>query len=167
DRIGQRHDIHIHVPFVRGTAHEVLYRWYADGMDAFRHPVLGSDYFHDEKAGAVMEICRLAAAAEANPESPEAASLPGALEGLLEDTRALAVRVRETLEKGRDRLLEINSNRPESARALIAEIRAEDEDGALEEYLEELFGHCGVDSENPEPKRGYFVFPGDAWVAAC
>jgi len=161
DRIGQKHDIHIHVPFVRGTAHEVLYRWYSEGMDAFRHPVLGSDYFHDEQAGAVMEICHLAAAAEADPASPEAASLPGALEALLADTRDLAVRVRETLEKGRDRLLEINSNRPESARALIAEIRAEDEDGALEEYLEEVFDHFGVDSENTEPKRGYFVFPGD------
>ncbi|HKP95155.1 MAG TPA: hypothetical protein VJ385_05295, partial [Fibrobacteria bacterium] len=75
--------------------------------------------------------------------------------------RALAAQVRETLEKGRDRLLEINSNRPELAKALIAEIRAEDEDGGLEDYLEEIFDHFGVDSENTEAKRGYFVFPGD------
>ena len=43
-----------------GTAHEVLYRWYQEGMDAFRHPVLGSDYFHEEQIGDVMETCRLA-----------------------------------------------------------------------------------------------------------
>jgi ATP-dependent helicase HepA len=28
DRIGQRHDIRIHVPYERGTAHEALFRWY-------------------------------------------------------------------------------------------------------------------------------------------
>ncbi len=189
DRIGQTHDIHIHVPYVRGTAHEVLYRWYQDGMDAFRHPVLGSDYFHEAQVGDVMAVCRRAAAAEvlaleaagetaAEDEPSGVETLPGetaptlpaagfpeaiesAVSGLIQDTRILAARVRETLEKGRDRLLEINSNRPELARALIAEIRAEDEDGALEEYLETVFDHFGVDWENTEPKRGYFLFPGD------
>ncbi|MDB5050850.1 MAG: SNF2-related protein [Fibrobacteres bacterium] len=166
DRIGQKEDIHIHVPFVKGTAHEVLYRWYQEGMDAFRHPVLGSDYFHEEQVGDVMDVCRLAVGAEAAKSTAETAgSVPDAAEdavsALVQRTRTLAARVRETLEKGRDRLLEINSNRPELARALIAEIRAEDEDGDLEEYLEEIFDHFGVDSENTEPKRGYFVFPGD------
>ena len=170
DRIGQKTDIHIHVPFVQGTAHEVLYRWYQEGMDAFRHPVLGSDYFHEEQIGEVMETCRLAVIAEASKgaeggASPEAQSFTGQIgsqvEALLENTRTLALRVRETLEKGRDRLLEINSNRPELARALIAEIRAEDQDSGLEEYLEDVFDHFGVDTENTEPKRGYFLFPGD------
>jgi ATP-dependent helicase HepA len=172
DRIGQKEDIHIHVPFVRGTAHEILYRWYQEGMDAFRHPVLGSDYFHEEQVGEVMDVCRLAVAAEAwesaagttDPEARDRAhadAAENAVSALVQRTRTLAARVRETLEKGRDRLLEINSNRPELARALIAEIRAEDEDGELEEYLEEVFDHFGVDSENTEPKRGYFIFPGD------
>ena len=167
DRIGQKTDIHIHVPFVQGTAHEVLYRWYEEGMDAFRHPVLGSDYFHEEQIGEVMEACRLAVIAEAaklrgadGGLSPEAQALPGQVEALLEHTRTLAVRVRETLEKGRDRLLEINSNRPELARALIAEIRAEDEDTALEEYLEDVFDHFGVDTENTERQARLLPVPG-------
>jgi ATP-dependent helicase HepA len=179
DRIGQKHDIHIHVPFVKGTAHEVLYRWYEEGMDAFRNPVLGSDYFHDEQIGEVMEACRLAVAAEIAGGSGPAPAVPApgsspaldagaqspsleyAVSSLVDRTRTLAARVRETLEKGRDRLLEINSNRPELARGLIAEIRAEDEDAGLEEYLEEVFDHFGVDSDNTEAKRGYFLFPGD------
>jgi ATP-dependent helicase HepA len=161
DRIGQLHDIHIHVPYIKGTAHEVLYRWYDEGMDAFRLPVLGSDYFHAELLGEVMEVCRLAAAAESNPESPEAMKLQAAIMNLVSNTRLLAIRVRETLEKGRDRLLEINSNRPELARSLIAEIKAEDEDHELEAYLEDVFDHFGVDTQNTEAKRGYFLFPGD------
>ncbi len=190
DRIGQTSDIHIHAPYVTGTAHEVLYRWYQEGMDAFRSPVLGSDYFHAEQFSEVMEACRLAAAAEirggeagnpvaaadsaedvlsaeqaAQAVAEQAAQADFAAEqtaqALAEKTRTLAARVRETLEQGRDRLLEINSNRPELARSLIAEIRAEDEDGGLEEYLEEVFDHFGVDTETTEPKRGYFLFPGD------
>ena len=170
DRIGQLHDIHIHIPFAKGTAHEALYRWYQEGMDAFRHPVLGSDYFHEEQVREVMEVCRLAVIAEAGMEGPGAERSPdasaeaaasAAVTALVQRTQALAARVRETLEKGRDRLLEINSNRPELASALIAEIRAEDEDTGLEEYLEEIFDHFGVDTEITEPKRGRFLFPGD------
>jgi ATP-dependent helicase HepA len=170
DRIGQKSDIHIHVPFLADTAHEILYRWYEEGMDAFRHPVLGSDYFYDEQIGEVLQACRLATESESAPAGPgpreetaegSGSAAEAAVEELVRRTRALAARVRDTLEKGRDRLLEINSNRPELARALIAEIRAEDEDSGLEEYMEEVFDHFGVDSENTEPKRGYFLYPGD------
>lgn len=157
DRIGQKSDIHIHVPFVEGTAHEVLYRWYDEGMDAFRNPVLGSDFFHEEQIGEVMEACRQAVEAEIGGGGLD----PAVTAGLVERTRALALRVRETLEKGRDRLLEINSNRPALAQSLIAEIRAEDEDGELESWMEDVFDQFGVDSENTEHKRGYIVFPGD------
>ena len=159
DRIGQKSDIHIHVPFVEDTAQAILYRWHAEGMDAFRHPVLGSDFFYDEQIGDVLKACRLATEAEFDPAAR--GGLEAEAQGLVERTRVLAARVRDTLEKGRDRLLEINSNRPETARALIAEIKAEDEDSGLEEYLEEVFDHFGVDSENTEARRGYFLFPGD------
>jgi len=184
DRIGQNSDIHIHMPFLQDTAHEVLYRWYEEGMDAFRHPVLGSDFFYDEQIGDVLAACRLVTQAEyalelggpgaaaqgtagaemadgAKTEAAGGAEAAAAVEELVRRTRSLATRVRETLEKGRDRLLEINSNRPELAHALIAEMRAEDEDAGLEEYLEEVFDHFGVDSETTEAKRGYFIFPGD------
>ncbi len=161
DRIGQLHDIHIHVPYIQGTAHEVLYRWYDEGMDAFRQPVLGSDYFYEEQLGELLKVCRMAATAESHPDSDDAGGLDDAIANLVANTRILAKRVRETLELGRDRLLEINSNRPELARSLIAEIRAEDEDGDLEDYLESVFDHFGVDTQNTEAKRGYFLFPGD------
>ena len=35
DRIGQGADIHIHVPYLSGTAQEVHYRWLDDGLNAF------------------------------------------------------------------------------------------------------------------------------------
>ena len=35
DRIGQTSEIQVHVPFVAGRSHEVLARWYQEGLDAF------------------------------------------------------------------------------------------------------------------------------------
>ena len=37
DRIGQAHDIQIHVPYLEKTAQSVLVRWYHEGPDAFEH----------------------------------------------------------------------------------------------------------------------------------
>ena len=36
DRIGQAHDIQIHVPYGK-TAQSVLVRWFHEGLDAFEH----------------------------------------------------------------------------------------------------------------------------------
>src|SRR5690606_33626047 len=35
DRIGQRHPVSIHIPYLEGGAQEVLLRWYHEGLDAF------------------------------------------------------------------------------------------------------------------------------------
>jgi ATP-dependent helicase HepA len=35
DRIGQKHDINIHVPYMQETAQEVLFDWYEKGLNAF------------------------------------------------------------------------------------------------------------------------------------
>ncbi|HBH69004.1 MAG TPA: RNA polymerase-associated protein RapA, partial [Erwinia persicina] len=37
DRIGQAHDIQIHVPYLEKTAQSVLVKWYHEGLDAFEH----------------------------------------------------------------------------------------------------------------------------------
>lgn len=37
DRIGQAHDIQIHVPYLEKTAQSVLVRWFHEGLDAFEH----------------------------------------------------------------------------------------------------------------------------------
>lgn len=35
DRIGQRAEIQVHVPFVAGSSQEVLARWYQEGLNSF------------------------------------------------------------------------------------------------------------------------------------
>ncbi len=168
DRIGQLSDIYIHVPYVKDTAHEVLYRWYSEGLDAFEHPLLGSDYFYDAQAEDIRRVCIEAMHAEAG--MGEGAEIPGgaeenpgfqkSLDALVARTRALAVEVKESLEKGRDRLLEINSSRPELARGLIEAIESRDANSGLEQFLETVFNHYGVDIDKTKERRGHFVFPG-------
>jgi ATP-dependent helicase HepA len=161
DRIGQTSEIHIHIPYLRGTVHEVVFRWYHDGIDAFRDTVLGADYFHEALIGKLLAACRRVLADEVLGEN---LSEPVVTE-LIQETEDLVTSVRETLEKGRDRLLEINSNKSSLARGLIAEIEAEDQNTGLEEYLVDVFDHFGLDVQETTVKRGYFVFPGERlWV---
>ncbi len=158
DRIGQLRDIHIHVPYIRGTAHELLYRWYAEGLNAFQIPLLGSDYFFDAQGSDLREECRLAMEAEIN--GAWNASFAESVQQFLQHTQTLAAEVRQTLEAGRDRLLELNSCKPEVAQELIAEIEAADVDPKLENYMESVFEHYGVDVDTTVVERGHFVFPG-------
>ncbi|BDU71614.1 helicase-related protein [Mesoterricola silvestris] len=132
DRIGQARDVEIHVPYPRGGAHEVLARWYHEGLDAFRTHLHGGrellERFRD----------RLAA--------------PGDVEGLVEATRAAREELRARLERGRDRLLELNSFRPGASAALLDELRRLDGDRALEGFLLTLFDRLPVDVEEVGPR---------------
>jgi ATP-dependent helicase HepA len=147
DRIGRAGDVHIHVPYVTGTAHEVLFRWYHEGFDAFRNTLLGADAFYELLGAEVRTVC--------------AAPDEDAVAALLSRTRDTAAHVRETLEKGRDRLLEIHSNRAGTAADLISEMHAVENDTDLEEYLVEVFDHFGMDVQETAARRGFLVVPGE------
>ncbi len=147
DRIGRKGDVNIHIPYVRGTAHEVLFRWYHEGFDAFQGTVPGADTFHELLGDALRKVL-------AHPE-------PDSVEELIRKTRETASRVREALEQGRDRLLEIHSNRTELAAGLIEEIRETGADAELEDYLIDVFDHFGLDVRETAMRRGHFVVPGE------
>ena len=42
DRIGQKHVIQIHIPYVLNSIQHLLFRWYDEGLDAFRHNCSGA-----------------------------------------------------------------------------------------------------------------------------
>lgn len=131
DRIGQTEDIRIHVPCLDGTAQEVLYRWYADGLDAFAR--------HARAAEAVYRRVR--------PELEAALAGDGDADALIAHSAALAAELGAELERGRDRLLELASFREAPALELAERIRDHDADPALAALLERLFDHFGVEAE--------------------
>jgi ATP-dependent helicase HepA len=132
DRIGQRETIQLHVPWVEGSGHEVLARWYHEGLRAFEESLPSGDYFLDRFGAELLELLRTPAARRG-----------GRLDELVEETRAYRAEIAEQLAGGRDRLLELGSFRREAAEELAREIEALDDSG-LDEYLPRLLEHFGA-----------------------
>ncbi|MEL7530152.1 MAG: RNA polymerase-associated protein RapA [Bacteroidota bacterium] len=146
DRIGQTVDIQIHIPYVVGSPQEVLAKWFHAGLNAFEESQEGGNQI------AHLFAERLLAATEAT------ASQNAQLESLIEDTAAYQQNLKQSFAQGRDRLLEMNSFRPELANKLIAQIRAADIDPSLENFLNGIFEHYGVEIEDLAP-RTYLLHP--------
>ena len=80
DRIGQTSEIQVHVPFVAGSAQEVLARWYHEGLNAFEKNLQGGRELLERFGARVYEL------AQSFHESAEDAPEPE-LARLIEETR--------------------------------------------------------------------------------
>ncbi|MFV0276346.1 MAG: helicase-related protein, partial [Parahaliea sp.] len=114
DRIGQQHDVEIHVPYLEGSAQQTLLDWYERGLDAFR----------DSCSAGYMIFQRFRERLET-----QLGGRGDDFEALLTDTAAFTADTRRELREGRDRLLERNSCKPEVAAALIADIERQESSG--------------------------------------
>jgi ATP-dependent helicase HepA len=145
DRIGQTTDIHVHVPFVKGTPHAALARWFHEGLNAFAETVQGA-----------REIQALFAAETAS----FAAGIPAkTLASLIKKTRTAHEKLKSRLARGQDRLLELSSRPGPRIEALIAEIHARDTDRDFEEFFVELLDFFGLHVEELT-ERDYFLHRG-------
>jgi ATP-dependent helicase HepA len=150
DRIGQTEDIHIHVPYRIGSRKEALARWYHEGLNAFAEHLEGGDHMAAQFGERLRALL-------AGIDLPEAQA---ELSALVADTRAAHAALKAQLAAGRDRLLEMNSFRPAVAERVIAQIQAEDQDTALENYLLSVFALFGLEVEDLAP-RTYLLHPQD------
>jgi ATP-dependent helicase HepA len=143
DRIGQTRTVEIHVPYLAGTEGETLFRWYAQGLDAFSA--------NCPSAAAVYEQLR--------DRLQEALAEPDADDALIGTTAALRERLNAELSAGRDRLLELSSHRAAVSAALVDALQAQDRDPALFEYLSAYWDAFGVEHE-PGPTGALVLRPG-------
>lgn len=144
DRIGQRAQIHVHVPFIAGSHLEVLARWYHDGLDAFaRHLPGGRE---------LLELfdARLRQLADLVHDGRDRADEH--IERLVTDARDARQSIARRLEDGRDRLLEWNSYRPGPATRLIEEIQREDQTKALDDFLLAVLDVFVIEIEEIAPR---------------
>ncbi|MBS3952853.1 MAG: RNA polymerase-associated protein RapA [Methylomicrobium sp.] len=133
DRIGQQHVIQIHIPYIKETQDHCLYRWYDEGLNAFRVNC------HAAQPVAAILTKELTAVLQSLNQAE--------LDQLIAKTRTLASEIDIELHNGRDLLLELNSCRKESAHQLIEQLQAIDNEGTLWPYLEAVFDCYGVDIE--------------------
>jgi ATP-dependent helicase HepA len=133
DRIGQKYVIQIHIPYLENTQQHSLYRWYDEGLNAFRSNNSAAqavaDKLHTELANVLQ-----------NNQSTD-------IDALITKTQLLSTEIEAQLHNGRDQLLELNSCRKELSDELIDQLNAYEHEGALWSYMEDVFECYGVDTE--------------------
>ena len=129
DRIGQNTDVNIHVPYLGDSAQEVLYYWHHLGLAAFTHPCAVGHAVYAEFLSA------LTLALEAPQEEHH---------DLFDATASMRTRLELEMQKGRDRLLEINSHDPLVGSDIIEAVRKEEQPEKIDNYAELLFDRIGV-----------------------
>ena len=134
DRIGQTATVEIHVPAAPGGSDARRARWYHEGLDAFE--TLG-------RTGALVarELGEATLAGTLGETDPGDA----AMGELIERTRALRAAAEQRLETGRDRLLELNSNRPERIQRHMDAFAREARDWTLQDFMLRVLDRFGVD----------------------
>ncbi len=144
DRIGQTEAIHIYVPYLNHSPQEVLARWYHEGLNAVECNLEGGDELFRQFGRAVRDLA-------GEFHVMDRATADRKLAGLVKRSQAAHRRIRRLLEKGRDRLLELNSFRPSPAQQVIRQIQEQDGQPDLEDYLLDVFDHFGVHIEELAP----------------
>lgn len=135
DRIGQRSTVSIHVPCYQDSTQQVLLRWYHEGINAFESTcAIGQSIFQAFESD--LKHCLLH---------------PGdalAVDELIQQTRSRSEALVETLQKGRDRLLELNSCDNQRAGQIIEDMHEHEQRRALSNYMENIFDQFGVEQEH-------------------
>ncbi|MGK0442247.1 MAG: ATP-dependent helicase HepA [Pseudohongiellaceae bacterium] len=147
DRIGQRKDVNVHVPYYLNTAQEVLMSWYHQGLNAFEKTCPAGNNIYQQVADDLTHCL-------------ENGDDAGALKQLLEKTQHITTKTLAALQQGRDRLLELNSFNETKADNIVEAFINEERRHELSKYMERVFDIFGVDHEEHTAVSSV-IHPGD------
>ena len=148
DRIGQKEDISIYIPYLVGSPQERIVRWFHEDLDAFNSNLEGGNIISKLFSKRLLYLAN----------SPSVEATDSGFEALISETAAFQKELKKNLAEGRDKLLEMNSFRPKVAEKLIKEIQTEDHDPVLETYLTKVFRYFDIEMEDLA-SRTYFLHP--------
>ncbi|EPJ2810167.1 RNA polymerase-associated protein RapA [Pseudomonas putida] len=134
DRIGQKHTIQLHIPYLQDSPQERLFQWYHEGLNAFLNTCPTGNALQHQFGPRLLPLL----------EGGESK----AWNALVADARGERERLEAELHTGRDRLLELNSGGAGEGQALVEDILEQDDQFALPIYMETLFDAFGIDSED-------------------
>ncbi|WP_426810820.1 RNA polymerase-associated protein RapA [Pseudomonas sp. WOUb67] len=134
DRIGQKHTIQLHIPYLQDSPQERLFQWYHEGLNAFLNTCPTGNALQHQFGPRLLPLL----------EGGESK----AWDALVDDARSERERLEAELHTGRDRLLELNSGGAGEGQALVEDILEQDDQFALPIYMETLFDAFGIDSED-------------------
>jgi ATP-dependent helicase HepA len=134
DRIGQHHNVHIHVPYYENTAQSVLLDWYHQGMNAIEQ-VFPAGSTIQRAVKNELDYCFH----NANDNN--------AIPQLITSTQSLTHETSKALQQGRDRLLELNSCNIPLANELISDLEEAGQPYELSSFMDKVFDEYGVDQQ--------------------
>ncbi len=133
DRIGQKNDITIYVPYVMGSAHERLFRWYDEGFNVFNGISPSAQTLHEHYLPELKAYLL--------GEKTEGFDL------LLYNVANQCAQLQAELQQGRDRLLEYNSCRPQVAARIVNALKEQDSNGYLADYISRFMSAINLEYE--------------------
>ncbi|MEK8079681.1 RNA polymerase-associated protein RapA [Pseudomonas sp. XK-1] len=134
DRIGQKHRIQLHVPYLENSPQERLFQWYHQALNAFLATCPTGNALQHQFGSRLLPLLE-------NGDD-------GEWQTLVDEAKTERLRLEGELHAGRDRLLELNSGGAGEGEALVEAILEQDDQFALPIYMEQLFDAFGIDSED-------------------
>ena len=133
DRIGQHHNVQIHVPYYENSAQAILLNWYHQGLNAFEQ-VFSAGSTIKQAVNKSLEYCLLHTDDQKNTD-------------LIEETQKLTQETLRILQQGRDRLLELNSCDLPVANELVADLDEASHSYELAIFMDKIFDEYGVEQQ--------------------
>lgn len=131
DRIGQKQDVTIHVPYFEESAQKIMLDWYHEGLNAFEHTCPSGTNVYEETVEDLF-------AALLEPDNS------ALRQQLISQTQVLHLQMKEALEQGRDKLLELNSSGKGRVESFVQDILDAEQSPRLETFMTRLFDGIGV-----------------------
>ncbi|MEP0354394.1 RNA polymerase-associated protein RapA [Paraglaciecola sp.] len=131
DRIGQKYDVCIHVPYFDMSAQQVLLDWYHQGLGAFEHTCPTGMTVYEETQELLLECIQ-------HPENTDKCFQ------LINQTALLHKELKKRLEQGRDKLLELNSSGHGRVEQFLTQINDAEDSPTLELFMTRLFDSLGI-----------------------
>ena len=148
DRIGQKEIIQIHIPYIKESAQEILFHWYKEGLNAFSQTCPAGQGMVAQLG---EELYKQLEQVEYNVDN---------VISLLDKAKPLFRELNAELQKGRDRLLEMNSFRRPVADKLINAIHQIEDNDELEDYMLRVCDAYGVEHTD-HSSHSYVLHPGN------
>ncbi|MDT4836325.1 RNA polymerase-associated protein RapA [compost metagenome] len=151
DRIGQKHTIQLHVPYLETSPQERLFQWYHQALNAFLATCPTGNALQHQFGPRLLPLL------DGGDDSE--------WQALVDEAEAERKRLEGELHNGRDRLLELNSGGAGEGERLVEDILEQDDQFALPIYMESLFEAFGIDSED-HSENALVLKPGEKMLDA-
>lgn len=139
DRIGQKGDVNIHFASFEDTAQFALRRWYDEGLNAFRSSPQDGRELLRRFGAELVEAARAFALRQSTAEER--------LETLIQATRRTHEELVAAIQNGRDRLLELATQRTAHGARLQHAMAADDANPGNDAFILKLFEQFGINGE--------------------